>query len=103
MPKKKESFGADLIKAMSEALAHADGSGGGTATIHRIEVDTPDLRLIREQLSLTQDEMAHVLGVSIHGYRKWEQGQRRMSGPAANLLRVMEKEPEAVLRALSAA
>lgn len=103
MPGKKESFGADLIKAMSEALAHAEGKDNGATTIHQVEVDTPDLRLIREQLELTQDQMAHVLGVSVHGYRKWEQGQRRMSGPAANLLRVMEKEPEAVLRALSAA
>ena len=35
------------------------------------------------------------------GYRKWEQGTRRVSGPAATLLRVIEKEPEAVRRALS--
>ena len=38
-----------------------------------------------------------------NGYRKWEQGTRRVSGPAANLLRVIEKEPEAVKRALLSA
>ena len=34
------------------------------------------------------------------GYRKWERGTRRASGPAATLLRVIQKEPEAVWRAL---
>jgi len=44
--------------------------------------------------------MAPLLGMSLSGYRKWEQGQRRLSGPAASLLRVIEREPEAVKRAL---
>ena len=37
------------------------------------------------------------MGMSLSGYRKWEQGTRRVSGPVATLLRV---EPEAVKRAL---
>jgi putative transcriptional regulator len=41
------------------------------------------------------------MGMSLSGYRKWEQGARRVSGPAATLLRVIQKEPEAVRRALS--
>ncbi|WP_117190579.1 helix-turn-helix domain-containing protein [Rhizobium terrae] len=102
MPK-KSNFGAELIQAMSEALAHADGESAGATIVREIEVDTPDPKQIRRRLELTQDQMARVLGISVYGYRKWEQGHRRMSGPAANLLRVMEKEPEAVLRALSAA
>lgn len=100
---KKPSFGAELIQAMSEALAHAKGETASGTIVHYIDVDMPDPKLIRQQLELTQDQMARVLGMSVHGYRKWEQGHRRMSGPAANLLRVMEKEPEAVLRALLAA
>jgi len=100
---KNSSFGEDLIQAMTEALSHAKGEAVEGAAIRKIEVDMPDPKLIRRQLDLTQDQMARVLGMSVHGYRKWEQGHRRMSGPAANLLRVMEKEPEAVLRALSAA
>ena len=100
---KNSNFGNDLIQAMTEALSHAKGETVEGVTIHKIDVDMPDPKLIRRQLDLTQDQMAQVLGMSVHGYRKWEQGHRRMSGPAANLLRVMEKEPEAVLRALSAA
>jgi putative transcriptional regulator len=100
---KKSSFGEDLTQAMTGALSHARGEAVDDVTVHHVEVDLPDPKMIRRQLDLTQDQMARVLGISVHGYRKWEQGHRRMSGPAANLLRVMEKEPEAVLRALSAA
>ena len=44
--------------------------------------------------------MAPLMGMSLSGYRKWEQGRRQVSGPAANLLRVIAREPEAVKRAL---
>ena len=44
--------------------------------------------------------MAPLMGMSLSGYRKWEQGQRRVIGLAAALLRLIQKEPEAVRRAL---
>ena len=46
--------------------------------------------------------MAPLVGMSLSGYRKWEQGARRVSGPAATLLQVIRKEPDAVRRALLA-
>lgn len=89
------SFGDDLIQAMGEALAHAKGEG--TAILH-----TPvDPREVRTRAKLTQAQMAPLMGMSLSGYRKWEQGQRRVSGPAAALLRVIEREPGAVQRALA--
>ncbi len=57
-------------------------------------------REVRKQANLTQAQMAPLMGMSLSGYRKWEQGTRRVSGPAATLLRVLEREPEAVKRAL---
>ena len=48
----------------------------------------------------TQAQMAPLMGMSLSGYRKWEQGTRRVSGPAATLLRVIEREPEAFKRAI---
>lgn len=89
------SFGDDLIAAMGQALAHARGEG--PAILH-----TPvDPREIRLRARLTQAQMAPLMGMSLSGYRKWEQGSRRVSGPAAALLRVIEKEPQAVRRALA--
>lgn len=95
-------FGADLIQAMSEALAHAQGKDVPGIRVHTVDIGTVDAKAIRKKLDLTQDEMATVLGTSPSGYKKWEQGQRQPSGAARTLLRIMEREPEAVLRALSA-
>lgn len=47
--------------------------------------------------------MAPLMGMSLSGHRKWEQGTHQVSGPAATLLRVIEKDPEAVKRALFSA
>ncbi len=88
------TFGDDLIQSLNEALAHAKGDG--PAILHAPV--TP--REVREHANLTQAQMAPLMGMSLSGYRKWEQGTRRVSGPAATLLRVIEREPEAVKRAL---
>lgn len=88
------TFGNDLIQSMNEALAYANGEGPGI-------LHTPTApREIRKQAKLTQTQMAPLMGMSLSGYRKWEQGQRRVSGPAAALLRLIETEPDAVKRAL---
>ena len=89
------TFGEDLIQSLNEALAHAKGEG--PAIVHALV--TP--REVREQAKLTQAQMAPLMGMSLSGYRKWEQGTRRISGPAATLLRVIQHEPEAVRRALT--
>ena len=89
------TFGEDLIRSLEEALSHAKGEG--PAILH--PPVTP--REVRLRAKLTQAQMAPLMGMSLSGYRKWEQGTRRVSGPAATLLRVIEKEPEAVRRALS--
>ncbi len=94
-------FGVDLIQAMSEALAHAQGKDVPGIKAHTVDVGAVDAKAIRKKLDLTQDEMATVLGTSPSGYKKWEQGARQPSGAARTLLRIMDREPEAVLRALS--
>lgn len=93
-------FGDDLIASMSEALAHARGESVPGTVVHEEDVDNIDPKAIRLRLRLTQERMAQVMGTSVSGYRKWEQQQRSPSGAARTLLRVMAKEPEAVLRAL---
>ncbi len=88
----------DLIQAAGEAAAFMRGQREGSVEHH-----LPDPKAIRKRARLTQAEMAPLMGMSLSGYRKWEQGHREISGPALTLLRVLEREPEAVLRALRAA
>lgn len=94
-------FGSDLMQSMADALAHARGKDVDGVRVTDIDVETVDAKAVRQRLHLTQDQMAAFLGTSASGYKKWEQGARQPSGAARTLLRVMEKEPEAVLRALS--
>lgn len=88
------TFGEDLLLSLSQAVAHAKGEG--PAIVHA----PLEPKAVRVRANLTQKQMAPIMGMSVSGYRKWEQGQRRLSGPAEALLRVLDKEPDAVRRAL---
>lgn len=90
----ESTFGEDLIQALSEAVAHKNGTG---EAIMHVPVEP---KKVRKSIGATQKEMALLMQMSLSGYRKWEQCRREVSGPANVLLRVIEKEPEAVRRAL---
>jgi len=64
-------------------------------------LDAADVRSIRDQLDLTQEEFALMIGVSVATLRNWEQGRRTPDGPAQALLRVAAANPKAVVAALS--
>ena len=93
------TFGDDLLQSLQEALAHARGEQDDLVE-HRVETDALDPKVMRSRLKLTQDQMTFLMGMSVSGYRKWQQGQQSPGGAARTLLRVMEREPEAVKRAL---
>jgi putative transcriptional regulator len=60
-----------------------------------------DVRTIRIQLEMSQEEFARMIGVSVATLQNWEQGRRRPEGPARALLRVAAKNPQAVAEALA--
>lgn len=60
-----------------------------------------DVKAIREKLHLSQAKFAGYFGVSTRTIQEWEQHRREPTATARNFLRVIECEPEAVLRALS--
>lgn len=62
-------FGEELIKALNEALTHAKGEGP------RLVHEPVNPRDVRKAVALTQEQMARLMGVSLQGYRKWEQGE----------------------------
>lgn len=59
-----------------------------------------DPRAIRETANLSMDEMAELIGMSVHGYRLWENGYRQPGGPAFKLLGLIAQAPEETLRRL---
>jgi len=64
---------------------------------------TPEeVKALRVKLGMSQARFARSFGFTIDAVQQYEQGRRRPSGPAATLLRVIAREPEAVRRALAA-
>ncbi len=61
------------------------------------------VKQIRKKVGLNQDAFAGILGVSVSGLRKWEQGNRSPRGAALSLLRIMDAEPAVVSRILAKA
>jgi putative transcriptional regulator len=102
---------ADLANAPTQteaeidAMAVADDSvwtEDDLATATRVfPVQTPEqVRDLRTRLGLSQAQFAAQFGLTLDTVQQYEQGRRRPSGPASTLLRVIESEPEAVIRAL---
>jgi len=61
----------------------------------------PNLQHIRTDLNLTQEEFSEKFQIPLGTLRDWEQGKKWPDSAARVLLRVIEKEPEAVIRALA--
>lgn len=66
----------------------------------RFVVEASGVRAIRERTSLSQSDFANLIGVSVKTLQNWEQERRRPTGPAATLLRIIEKEPQLALKAI---
>jgi len=60
-----------------------------------------DVKNIRAQVGMSQNEFALAFGISVSTLRHWERGDRTPQGPALVLLNVVAKEHKAVLKALS--
>lgn len=96
----------DIIAGMREALAYAKGQRTG-ARVTRVKVSaTPkrakgvDIAAVRKGLGLSQRKFAEGFQISVKTLRNWEQGARQPEGPARVLLKVIQKDPEHVIRAI---
>ena len=91
----------DSIKrGLREAIAHQKGKAKGVRVYEPADID---VQALRKRIGLTQEEFAAKFGISLGTLRHWERGDRKPHGPALVLLRVIEKDDRAVLRALAKA
>jgi len=86
-----------LCESIRQAGEIRRGQRKPSRTFH---VEDPDPKAIRERLGLSQSRFAAIIGVSVRTLQNWEQGRREPEGSAKALLRVVDREPQAVLRAL---
>ena len=91
--------GERTIKSAREALAFAKGGNVPGSKVH--VPDRIDVRRIREKIGMSQGEFAAHFGVSARTVQDWEQGRRVPAGASRAFLVVIDREPEAVHRALT--
>jgi putative transcriptional regulator len=97
MAKKKLTAGQRMIASAKQALAFAKGQTKvGVAHIP----DEIDTARIRKKIHMSQSHFAACVGVSIRTIQEWEQGRVVPSAAARAFLTVIDREPDAVRRAL---
>jgi putative transcriptional regulator len=61
----------------------------------------PNVQAIRERLGMSQEAFAQTIAVPVATVRNWEQRRTGIAPTARTLLTILEREPDAALRALS--
>ncbi|RIK91875.1 MAG: transcriptional regulator [Proteobacteria bacterium] len=95
----KRDVAAEILEGMNQALAFAKGEAD--VSHYRIHVPRAvDVRAIRSRLGMSQAMFAKTFAVEKRTLQDWEQGRREPQGPARVLLTLIDREPQAVMRAL---
>lgn len=91
--------GESMIRGALDALAFGEGKKDHGCVVHIPE--EINVRRIRKKLNMSQKAFADYFGVNLRTIQDWEQGRRVPSGASKNFLFVIDREPEAVRRALT--
>jgi putative transcriptional regulator len=95
-------LGDRLLDSMKELQAHLRGEIKLSETVYHVPPET-DVRALRERLGLSQSDFAALFGFNVRSLQDWEQGRRRPEIPIRAYLAVIQRDPQAVIRALRAA
>jgi len=94
---KMNEFFESIKQGLNEAVDFSEGKCQ-KAVVHKFS--PVDVRNIRKDMGMTQNEFSSVFGISISTLRHWERGDRKPHGAALVLLNVVKREPQAVLNAI---
>ncbi|NYY76334.1 transcriptional regulator [Escherichia coli] len=84
------SFFDELKTSLEEAVEIKQGLKE-PARVTRYEI--ADVKAIREQLNVSQSEMAKALGTSVDTIKSWESKRRNPTGLAAKVLATIKENP----------
>ena len=100
MTTQRTRVGLEVEEALEEVLAHVRGE---TPLPCRI-VDDPaaeHIVALRKRMKLSRQKFADRFGLDARAVQDWEQGRRVPDRAARVLLTVIDRDPEAVVRALA--
>lgn len=95
----RTQVGQEVETALGEVLAHVRGEVELPCRI----VDDPaaeHILALRKRMKLSRREFADRFGLDARALQEWEQGRRVPDRAARVLLTVIDRDPEAVVRAL---
>ncbi|MCP4152952.1 MAG: helix-turn-helix domain-containing protein [bacterium] len=88
-----------IKQGLDEAMEFSKGNHQGVkVTI----IDNVDVKKVRKTIGMTQKDFALSFGISLGTLRHWERGDRIPKGPALVLLNLVKRDPQAILKLLSA-
>jgi len=87
-----------IIQGLSEAAALMRSEDVPGIRVH-VPTDS-DVRAIRGRLGLSRTDFAKRFSLPLGTVRDWEQGRRAPDTASRNLLKIIDREPEAAARAL---
>ena len=87
----------EISAGLGDAIKHAKGKSG-PVVVHQPE--TINVKAIREKTGMSQQRFCATFGISLGTLRHWEQWLRSPRGAARILLKVVDNDPSAVIRAM---
>ena len=95
----KKAIFEELLQSVKQGGEIVRGERAPARTFH---VNARTIKALRESLNFSQPEFAALINVKLGTLRNWEQGHREPTDAAKALLHAIRKDPEHVLKALSA-
>lgn len=89
-----------IMDGLDQAVTFAEGKARPDSYLLHLP-EQVDVKAIRRRYRMTQEQFARKFGFSKGRIRDWEQGRTSIDAPSRVLLTIIDKEPEAVERALS--
>ena len=88
--------GRRIVSAMREVMEHVHGKRELRTTI----VHVADVKAIRRQLRMSQQEFSQAYRIPLRTLQGWEQGQRQPDGPATAYLQAISRLPKQIKTAI---
>lgn len=64
----------------------------GNIALEQLQMDPERIRMLRQRLQLTQEDFAHLIGVTFSTVNRWENGKSSPNRIALRLLAGLEKK-----------
>jgi putative transcriptional regulator len=89
---KRTTAGESILRGMREVLEHLEGKRELKTTV----VHVADVKAIRTQLGMSQQEFSKAYRIPLRTLQGWEQGQRQPDAPATAYLHAIARLPKQI-------